>query len=151
MLENLTLNDIKKIIREEGGIVSEIIPLGPIWVLFSRNKEPISINGEAPRFYYEKYAIEMGSFCFVKNNGIDGFREEVKAVIKNSKSDTVIFSLYTLGKDKHGNLCLRFSYINYYNCPQIEVSVEEAREIIKNPPENLSYEYVQDLKNIYCL
>jgi thiaminase len=46
---------------------------------------------------------------------------------------------------------LRFGWLNTYYGEQVEVSVEEAKELIKNPPKRMSTEYIQDLKTIYGL
>lgn len=147
MLENLTLDDIKNIITEEGGYVSPIKAPGPVTVIFTKCITPIYSGHNIIKEYYEKYAIEYGTVFFYD---LEEFRKYIKEIIDNSPNKN-IFSLYALGRKTDSLYMLRIGCLNNYYGEQVEVSVEEAKEIIKNPPENLSYEYVQDLKNIYRL
>jgi len=147
MLDNLTLDDIKNIIKEEGGYVSPITPPGPVTVIFTKCITPIYSGNNIIKEQYDKYSIEYQTMVF---DDLEEFRKNAKKIIESSTKKT-IFSLYTFIRKSDLEYMLRLGWLNNYYGEQVEVSVEEAKEIIKNPPKDVSYEYVQDLKNIYCL
>jgi hypothetical protein len=147
MLENLTLDHIKQIIIEEGGAVSDITPPGPVTVIFTKVVSPVYIGDTVLNDVYEKYCLEYSSYKLHEN--INNFRKTVKDIVSSS-TKTTIFSLYQLIK-MEDYILLRFGCLNSYYGEQNEVSIEEAKDLIKNPPTRMSVEYIQDLKAIYGL
>lgn len=146
-MKTITLDDIKNIITKQGCIVSEIPPIGPVTVLFTRPKNPSD-----KIWYYENQILEMGYFDLTQD-GLEGFEQEVKH-IKDQFEFTPIFSLYGLLTDENNHLQLRYahSYGMYYEA--VEVTIEEARDMINDPTKYLDHaflSFIQDLKTVYRL
>ena len=150
MSEDLTLDDIKNAIEEMGHYVSEIRLKGPCWVVFVKR-----FCEKTNKLIFGKYAVESGTR---KIKNID----DLKSIITENevfwKQDDIkpIFSLYTLEKI-HNYLsgeswyALRYTILDNFLKGSTEITIEEAKEILKTRRDDVSMEFYQDLKAIYDL
>lgn len=150
--DNINVEYVKQLIRDEGGYVSVATPPGPVTVIFTKCLSPIKRQDSLGDYIdetflrYEKYVIEYNTWL---GENFEGFRECIKEII-NSTTKTTIFSIYKVGKI--GNkLMIRLGWLNYYYGEQQEVSLEEAQILLANPPDHVSIEFLQDIKALYNL
>jgi len=149
MEKDLTLDDLKNAIEEMGYYVSEIRPKGPCWVIFGK----VFYEG---KLRFEKTAIECRTHK-VKN--IDQFKFDIITDYKDiweENNINPIFSLYTLEKiqdEQSGEslYAVRYAITDHLYKGAKEITIEEAKEILKTRRDDVSMEFYQDLKNIYEL
>ena len=150
-MKDITLEQIKNIILEQDCLVSQIPCMGPVTVLFTKPKN-ITDENLTEKWYYENQILEMGNFD-LSQDGLQGFEQEVKN-IKNQSKFTPIFCLYNLLVNEYEHLILRYahSYGGYYE--PVQITIQEAQEIINNPKKYLKHarlSFIQDLKAVYKL
>lgn len=143
-IHNLTLDDIKNIIREEGGYISCVDMKGPVTVLFMVHDAPNYKDN-----IYTRYSVECTSFN-LSEKGIEGFRQFIRNVI-DSDFRTAVFCPYSIVTDNNGDILFRLAFFNNHLF-QREITIEEAKKLIENPPDNVSQAYfIHDIKTIYGL
>lgn len=155
-MEKDNIEYVKKLIREEGGYVSCVEPMGPVTVLFFTVRGQIYeqlkcgelVPMEMPR--YERVSLE---FQLARFDDVDELRPSVREIVESSDGMLPVFSVYKSYRGEDGKLNIRLGWINhiYGGKDTTETTYEEARELITNPPEYVHPTHIQDLKTVYKL
>lgn len=147
---------VKQLIREEGGYVSCVEPMGPVTVIFCKCYDPIyeMKGGEKillPSPRHERTCLEYGLYIY---DNLDGLKQEVKNCLDISeKYGTMmpIFSVYEVYK-KDDKFYIRMGVVDHmYGKTTTEVTYEEAIELLKNPPDYPHPIHWIDMKTVYKL
>jgi tRNA G37 N-methylase Trm5 len=155
-MEDDNIKNLKRIIREEGGHVSCVEPMEPVTVIFTKCSDPMYEikNGEkilSPSPRYERATIEFGLYLF---DNLDDIRPQIRdhlAELEKYNMAPPIFSIYRIC-EVHGEYRVRMGFVDHlYGKDNTELTYDEARELIKNPPDHVHYTYIQDLKTVYKL
>lgn len=147
---------VKQLIREEGGYVSCVEPMGPVTVLFFTVRQQMYeqmkggelIPMKMPR--YERTSLEFQLACF---DDVDELRPYIREIIKSSDGMLPVFSIYKVYRGEDNKLYIRLGFINhiYGGKDTTEVTYEEARELLKNPPDYPHPIHWIDMKTVYKL
>lgn len=149
MKEEITIEQLKKIIVEEGGTVSCVDMYGPVTAVFFENLFDVkdTKGNIIPQYKYDRYALEAGAYDL--SQGVDRFRESVKEILDECKYSPAIFFPYCLMRDKEERLLFRCAVFVPSMGAVKQISIEEAKNLLKNPPETISKYFLIDMKNIY--
>jgi hypothetical protein len=147
---------IKQLIREEGGYVSCVEPMGPVTVIFCKCHDPMyeTKGGEKillPSPQHERTCLELPCYVF---DELEDIRQEIKDRLSISKlygTMNPIFSVYQVFK-LNGKFHIRMGVVDHmYGKTTTEVTYEEAEELLKNPPNYPHPMHWIDMKTIYKL
>ncbi|HRO65814.1 MAG TPA: hypothetical protein PKU78_06330 [Candidatus Dojkabacteria bacterium] len=145
---------VRQIIKDNGGYVSIIDSPGPITLIFTHvrsdkgNKYPRNSD-----IYWQKMAVEMGTYKV--ENLHDFGKNTVQGILNESNlyNKIPIFKLYTA--ERVGDIIyIRMAFLNSFFGDQVEIDMDTAKEIIADPEKfglQDRYEFIKDLKVIYGL
>jgi len=144
-MEKDNIEYIKQLIQEEGGYVSCVEPMGPLTMLFFTIRPE---NTETVR--YDRRMLEYDIW---RLDDADELRPHIRDIIADSNGMAPVFSVYRVYRNPDNKLIIRAGWINsiWGGKNTTETTYEEAKELIKNPPDNQSHIHWEDMKTVYKL
>lgn len=147
--DNIDIDYIKNIIREEGGHVSISPSNYPVTLIFTKVLTPLTCVEDGVTITttenYAKYNVEAAT---MRVKDIEEFKVNIRALLEYRSYAIIWISSVRLIDDY---ICIRLGYLTEFYGEQRELTRDEAIEMVNNPPKSVSDTYIQDLKAVYGL